>query len=87
MGATMNIDWTTTERDTEIKVSNARGRFFFRGINIDGSISVWGGTAHQQMMRSFLADRCRPIQRRKVEQPAWAVDRGAMAAPTRKRRR
>lgn len=58
---TSGIDWTTIERDTEIQVSNARGRFFFRGITNSGAISVWGGAANQQMRRAFVADRCRPI--------------------------
>jgi len=83
----MTIDWTTIERDTEISVSGVRGRFLFQGVNADGSVSVYGGTATIQMMRSFRAERCRPIRRRTVALPTWANDRSAMAAPARSRRR
>jgi hypothetical protein len=82
----MTIDWTTIEHDTEVLVSGAKGRFYFRGVNEDGSISVFGGTAQRAMYRAFLAQRCRPIQRRTKADPAWK-EAGIGAAPARRGRR
>lgn len=68
-----STDWTKVAHDTEIKVVGVRGRFYFRGINADGSIHVFGGPDGHPMARSFRAERCRPIHRRKKADPAWKL--------------
>ena len=63
------IDWTTVEVGTEVKVRNERGRFTFVGVHDNGDVSVYGGANGRVMFRAFTSDRCRPIQRRKKEAP------------------
>jgi len=82
----MSINWNTIEHDTEILVTGVKGRFYFRGVNKDGSISVFGGTAQRVMTRAFIASKCRPIQRRTKADPAWK-DVGFGAPPARRGRR
>lgn len=79
-------DWTSVERDTEVVVTGVKGRFYFRGVNPDGSITVFGGTAQRVMSRAFVAERCRPITRRTKADPAWKVE-VVGAPPVRKGRR
>ena len=80
------INWTDIEHDTEIKVTGMRGRFFYRGVNADGSISVYGGLDSRPMTRAFMADRCRPIHRRTKADPAWRLQ-NLGAPPARRTRR
>ena len=78
-------DWTRVPHDTEVKVTDAKGRFYFHGVNGDGSICVYGG-ASIPMFRSFTPDRCRVIHRRTKADPAWKVE-GVGAPPNRRTRR
>lgn len=83
----MSIDWTTIAHDTEVVVTGTKGRFYFRGVNKDGSITVFGGTAQRVMTRAFVADRCRPIVRRTKADPAWKAEGVGSAPPARRGRR
>ena len=63
-------DWSTTEPKTEVIVTGQPGVWWFHCLNeTDGSITVWGGSKNpmrQRSYRTFTADRCRTIVRRKV---------------------
>lgn len=60
-----NVDWSTVEVGTEVKVKNERGRFTFVKQHENGDITVFGGSNGRAMFRSFISERCRPIYRRK----------------------
>lgn len=60
-----------SDPNAEFTVTGERGRFRFRGINPDGSISAWGGIAGREKHRDFRLDRIvkihRPKRRRETQ--------------------
>lgn len=46
---------------TVFTVSGERGRFLFRGLNIDGSVHAWGGLPFRECARDFRPERITKI--------------------------
>lgn len=47
-----------------VKVRNERGVFRVMGFARDGSVTLYGGTAHQSKYRAVMADRLTPTKGR-----------------------
>lgn len=65
---TTTIDWSAVEKGTEISVDGTKGVWAFQKIQ-NGEITVWGGSRDPNGVRSFrtfTADRCRIVTRRKA---------------------
>lgn len=50
---------------TELSVTGERGRFVYRYVNKDGSITCYGGTQGRERMRSFRIDRIKTVHIKK----------------------
>lgn len=48
---------------TVFTVTGERGRFLFRGLNLDGSLHAWGGTYGRERARDFRPERISKIHK------------------------
>lgn len=82
-----DTDWHLVSKDTEVRVEGVKGRFAFQYVRGD-EVTVFGGSPNPngvRMLRTFHADRCRVIHRRKNSMKMQASP--AFPPPKRRRRR